>query len=421
MVWLVPAEAAVDEELAEIRSQLEALMQRVDKLEQENAALKAQNQALQADDTARQAQVAKDDEASDAESTSGGADWVDKLTVNGDLRYRYEYISDETLNAAGVQNTADRYRERIRARLNLKAQVTDALLVGIGIATSENSDPRSANQSLNDVFSRKSFDLDLAYFDWKFADWGHLVGGKMKQPFTMPGQSLFWDSDLNPEGLAVNVEHGIWFGTAYRYWVDEVSGPENTRTSDVMLHGGQVGVKLPLGASSLTLAAHYYDLSAAVGRAPFYAGNANGNTTVLVGATPVLVYDYEVINLMAEFNTMIGQTPLQIWVDGARNRDPSDHDTAWASGVLFGKASKPQTWEVGAAYHKIEKDALFAQFIDADFAGGVSDGEGWVLRGGYAPFRNWLLNATYFLNDRNADLGPTADHERLQLDFSVKF
>ena len=56
-------------------------------------------------------------------------------------------------------------------------------------------------------------------------------------------------------------------------------------------------------------------------------------------------------------------------------------------------------------YQSIEKDALFAQLIDSDFAGGVSDTEGFVLRAGYAPVRNWVLNATYFLNKRNVDRG----------------
>ena len=35
----------------------------------------------------------------------------------------------------------------------------------------------------------------------------------MKQPFFKPGQSLFWDNDINPEGLALSFNRGIWFGT----------------------------------------------------------------------------------------------------------------------------------------------------------------------------------------------------------------
>ena len=433
----VEAGAASQNELGQIREQLEALMQRVDKLEQENTQLKAENETLKATDEKLQeqgdylkseARAARKEVAQQAVEVGKvkGADWAGKVAITGDMRYRYEMISDETLSG-GVE-TADRYRDRVRARLNATVKATDNITVGIGMATTEGGDPRSSNQSLTGVFSRKSLDLDTAYFDWKFASWGNLIGGKMKQPFVKPGQSLFWDNDINPEGLAVNFSSGMFFGTAYNYWINEVSGAENTRTSDTMLHGLQVGTRLPIGASSLMLAAHYYDLSAGEGRAPFYNNSSNGNTTINVGtpATAVLVNDYEVINLSAEFNTLLGELPLQIWADAAQNQDPSDLDTAWSVGALFGKASNYRTWEAGAAYQVVEKDALFAQLIDSDFAGGVSDSEGWVLRAGFAPVRNWVLNATYFLNKRNRDRPASSgqtqiDYDRLQVDFNVKF
>ena len=50
-----------------------------------------------------------------------------------------------------------------------------------------------------------------------------------------------------------------------------------------------------------------------------------------------------------------------------------------------------------------------------------------MVRAGYAPVRNWALNATYFINKRNVDRGQRApaqtevDYDRLQLDFNVKF
>ncbi len=421
------AKAASNDELSEIRSQLQALMQRVDKLEQQNSTLKTENEALKAQDDYLKAEARglRKESATHAVEVAKvkGADWAGKVSLKGDLRYRYEYIGDEALNSSGVQSAADRYRDRIRARINLEAKPTDNILVGIGFATTEGGDPRSSNQSLDGAFSRKSVDLDLAYFDWKFASWGDLIGGKMKQPFVKPGQSVFWDGDVNPEGLAFAFNRGMWFGTAYSYWIDEISGAESTRTSDVMLYGAQFGAKLPIGASSLTLAAHYYDLGAGVGRAPFFGGNSNGNTTIGIGTpvTQVLVYDYQVINLMAELNLMVGVTPLQFWADAAQNQDANDYDMAWAAGVLFGKAGNAKSWEVGTSYQKIEKDALFAQLIDSDFGGGTSDSQGWIVRGAFAPIRNWTLNATYFMNQRNVEVGTEADYDRLQLDFNVKF
>jgi cell division protein FtsB len=436
------AEAASPNDLAEIREQLQGLMQRVDKLEQENQALKSENAELKAqgDEFKAQSDYLKAEtrglrkenaqQAADADRVKG-ADWATRVTLTGDVRYRYEYISDDTLSGGVL--AADRYRDRIRARFNALGKATDNLTVGLGFATTEGGDPRSSNQSLTGVFSRKSLDLDLAYFDWKFASWGNLIGGKMKQPFVKPGQSLFWDNDVNPEGLAFNFNRGIWFATAYNYWIDEVSGAEDTLTADAHIAGGQIGARLPIGSSSLMLGAHYYDLGAGQGRRGIFFncnttsnGCANGNTTIGPSGSGVLAYDCEVAELFAEFNTTFGALPFQVWADVAENQDPDDLNSAWAAGFRLGAASNYRTWEFGAMYQNVEKDALFAQLIDSDFGGGLTDTEGFAIRAGYAPVRNWVINATYFINKLNVDVANSVgqtevDYDRLQVDFNVKF
>jgi len=446
------AHAASPNDLAEIREQLQGLMQRVDRLEQENQALESENQQLKSQGEQLQAQsdylkaetkgLRKENaqQSADADKVKG-TDWASKVAVTGDLRYRYEAISDDTLNAAvnGV-TAADRYRDRVRARLAVTAKATDTITVGLGLTTAEGQDPRSGNQSLSGVFSKKPIELDLAYFDWKFASWGNALGGKMKWPFVKGAQNLFWDNDITPEGVAFTFSRGIWFGSAYNFWLNEISGNENTRTSDPMMHGAQIGARLPVGGSTLTLAVHYYDLSASQGRplpqAPFFNNNANNNTTIGPAATAALLNDYEVFDVLAQFDTTLGSLPFQVWAEAAQNNDPSgvvpgttiqnDQDTAFSAGFLFGRASNARTWEFGAMYQKVEKDALFAQLIDSDFAGGFSDNDGFVVRAGYAPVRNWVLNATYFVNQRNVEransVGQTeVDYNRLQLDFNVKF
>lgn len=365
------AQAASPDDLAQIREQLQGLMQRVDKLEQENQTLKSENEKLQAegDYLKAEAKGLRKDSATTSAAVAAvkGTDWASKVTVTGDVRYRYEAISDDSAtNAAGVPN-ADRYRDRIRARIAATAKATDNITVGIGLTSAEGQDPRSGNQSLSGVFSKKPIELDLAYFDWKFASWGNLVGGKMKQPFVKGGpQGLFWDNDITPEGLAFVFNSGIWFGSAYNFWLNEVSGAETSLTSDAMMHGAQIGVKLPIGGSTLTLAGHYYDLSAAQGRvpAPIFAGNANGNTTIGVAPNIALAFDYEVAQVLVQLDTTLGSLPLQLWGEVAQNQDPDDLENAWSAGLMLGRASNPRTWEVGAIYQTMEKDALFAQLID---------------------------------------------------------
>ena len=43
---------------------------------------------------------------------------------------------------------------------------------------------------------------------------------------------------------------------------------------------------------------------------------------------------------------------------------------------MFNKASAPKSWEIGYVYQKTEKDAVFGQFVDSDFGGGVTDTKG---------------------------------------------
>ncbi len=445
------AQAATSDDLAQIRQQLQGLMQRVDKLEQENQTLKSENEQLKADGEKLKAEgdylkaetkgLRKDAATSGAAVAAvKGADWAGKVALTGDVRYRYEAISDDTLNSSGAISTADRYRDRIRARIAATAKATDTLTVGIGLTTAEAQDPRSGNQSLGGVFSKKPIELDLAYFDWKFASWGNLIGGKMKTPLVKGAQNLFWDIDITPEGVAFTFSRGIWFGSAYNFWLNEIGGNENTVTSDPMIHGAQIGARLPVAGSTLTLALHYYDLSASQGRpipqAPFFNNNANNNTTIGPAATAALLNDYEVFDVLAQLDTTLGGLPFVLWVEAAQNNDPSgvvpgtaianDQDTAFSGGFQFGRASNAKTWEFGAMYQKVEKDALFAQLIDSDFAGGFADNDGFVVRAGYAPVRNWVLNASYFINQRNVERANGAGqtevgYDRLQLDFNVKF
>ena len=243
------------------------------------------------------------------------------------MRYRYEGISDESLNTSGVQNTADRYRDRIRARLSVEAKATDNILVGIGLTTAENNDPRSGNQTLTGTFTKKAIELDLAYFDWKFASWGDLIGGKMKQPFFKPAQSTYSGTTTSPRKVSRSASTAASGSALLTTTGSRSLGPREHVTADASVAGAQFGVKLPIGASTLTLAAHYYDLSAGQGRrnvlfncSATSNGCANGNTTIGAAGAGVLAFDYEIGELAAEFNTNLGSLPLTLWGNMRRTR-----------------------------------------------------------------------------------------------------
>ncbi len=285
--------------------------------------------------------------------------------------------------------------------------------------------PRSSNQTLGGTGTRKSIGLDMAYVDWKFMDGGNLLLGKKVNPIFRPGQSLFYDGDFNPEGGAVKFDRGMFFGTAYGWWLTEqYNADPNGENSDANIFGLQAGMKFPLLGGETVLAANYYECGACKDNSPLYANNANGNTTYRVGTstTNLLRYGYDIVELSAQMGVTVANLPLTFWANYAQNMaDDVEYDTAYAVGAMVGKASNAKTWEAGVLYQSIDKDALFGQWLDSDYGDGKTDADGWVLKAGYAPVKNFTMNATYFLNTLNKDVGVELDYNRLQLDLNYKF
>jgi len=404
---LVTAAPAPADEVSELKSAVQALQKRIEQLETQTKAAEETN-----------------DHQTDqiAQAKANVPAWVPNFTWKGDLRYRNETIEQ--------QYTPDRNRDRIRVRTGFVAKVNDTVKAEVGISTAENGDPRSSNQTLTGENTRKPIYLDLAYAEWQpTADW-RFTFGKMKYPWTRPGQSVFFDNDINPEGLAVNFNRGMFFASSWYHQLEE-----RATTGESTSFGGQVGLKPTLGPGQLTLAVGYFDFNSVQHRNPFYNASSNGNTTTtagcFIGQSPCLQSDFDVIEGLTEYTLTLAGRPLVLFADYAVNdKAVSNHDTAYAGGFLYGKAANPHTWEFGYFYQHLEKDALYGQYIDSDWGGGNTDGEGHVFKLAYAFAKNFTLNTTYFLNKTNMDVpvniagvGPVLDrdYERLQVDLNFKF
>jgi len=427
--------SATKAEVQAIEAQMKALAERLNRLEASNTQLQTDNDQLKAVVDRREAEIdylksqarelrEEGAVASNEISKVKGADWATRMTGRGDLRYRHEGIESERVVSGVAEDAADRTRHRIRARLGFDYKVTDTVKGTLLFATG-GDDPRSSNQTLGGTGTRKSIGVDMAFVDWKFMNGANLVLGKQPHPYFRPGQSLFFDGDWNPEGGAVKFDRGMFFGSAYGWWLTEqYNASPQGENNDANLFGAQLGLKFPLFSGETVLAAHYFDCGACQDNSPLYANNGNGNSTYTVGTstTNLLRYDYEVLQLSAQMGmTAFGQ-PLSIWADYAQNMASGvEYDTAYGVGVVLGKASNAKTWEAGIAYQSLDKDALFAQVVDSDFGDGRTDSEGWFLKGGYAPVKNIALNATYFINTLNKDVGTELDYNRLQLDLNYKF
>jgi hypothetical protein len=223
-----------------------------------------------------------------------------------------------------------------------------------------------------------------------------------------------------------------------------------------MVFGAQAGWRTEIADGvRLTLAAHYQDYGAVQGYNPFFGGSSFGNTTTTSagvcrrGIATCLASDFDIIQLFGDVTATVANRPLRAFVDFAQNTAAERNsvageklDSAYAVGFTYGAAAAPRSWEFGATYQVVEKDALYAQFIDSDFGDGNTDSDGLVLRAGFVPARNWTMNATLFLNQLGNDVpnavtvfaptlaNPNAtatrtffdrDYKRLQLDLNFKF
>ncbi len=401
-----PVSAAADE-ISELKAAVAALQQRLEQLESQSK-------------TVEEANDRQTDQIAMVKANVGS--WVPNFTFKGDLRYRNENIDQEY--------SAERNRDRIRVRTGFVAKVNDTIRTEVGLSTSEGNDPRSSNQTLTDGNSRKNLFVDLAYAEWQPRADMKFTAGKMKYPWVRPGQSTFFDGDVNPEGLAANFTRGDFFASTFYNILEERSAAgESTMT------GGQVGWKPMVGSGRLTLGASYFDMHSVQNRAPAFSA-ANGNTTrntgCFGGGTGCLAYDYNLLELFAEWALpAVAGKPLTIHVDYAKNDAATNGlDTAYSTGLLWGKASDPRTWEVGYFYADVEKDALYGEYIDSDWGAGNTDARGHVFKFAYAFAKNWVLNTTYILNKTNMDVATSVsgvgsvfdrDYKRLQVDLNFKY
>ncbi len=354
-----------------------------------------------------------------SEQPKAASSWADKLTLKGDLRYRYEMIDKE--------GSEERTRNRIRARFGAEAKPADDLKVGLRLSTSEGGDPVSSNQTLGDGASRKDVFFDLAYMTWSPASVSglSLTGGKMENPFVTVADLVF-DGDLNPEGAAVNYTVGgdgldLMLNGGY-FWVDERSKDEDDGT----LMGGQLAAKMKNDAMHLVAGVGYYAFQNLEGY-PIIGEKAFGNSTtggeedLLTGEVSPELYanEFEILDVVAEIGMKLG-IPVAIYGDYAVNQDADEDDTGYMVGLKLGKTKEPGSMDFNYNYRELEANAVLGAWSDSDFIGGGTDGKGHKLALGVQLTKALKGNVTYFMNEIGLD-GTSKDYDRLQVDVSAKF
>ncbi|WP_296255760.1 MULTISPECIES: putative porin [unclassified Pseudomonas] len=405
----VPASAAVDAKL-------------LDMLKANGSISPAQYAELQSElakdqQAQQQAQKATADQIAAAQTKSADLSafeqkvaWAAKTQFKGDVRVR-----QETIKIDGQNNSQDKDRQRIRARLGAYTEINPQVSTGIRIATGGSNDARSTNQDLDGYFVKKDLWLDMGYIDYHPTALPnlHIIGGKMAQPWVSMGD-IIWDSDINPEGLAASYSLPIskaleLFGSAGNYTLkDNIDGDGTQFKNDLRLNAAQLGAKFtPIDALKITAGGSIYQYQNDKDSA---ALAVNGNNTnrfrLLEGFGQV------------DFNGLA--VPLALYGQYVTNNaTDSDEDTGWLAGVK----TKVFGFGLDYNYRDVQRNAVVGAFTDSDFANGTTGSRGHKLGVSYDIDKNFSIGATYFLTKADFAVASQrdADANTLQLDVLAKF
>jgi hypothetical protein len=411
--------AVSDAEIEELRKQLALVSQRLEELAAENEELRrAQTESATAIADVQTTVT----EVASATTAAASDSWSDRIRLDGDFRYRYERIDAE--------GSDTRRRNRIRARVNVRADLSDDIEVGFGLATG-GDDPVSTNQTLGGGGSSKSVALNLAYADWEVIDDLHLVGGKFKNPLYRVGkQALMWDGDWTPEGIAMSFKRDWFFVNALGTFLES----DSRRGNDSFSWGAQFGATGEFAGATLMGGVAYYSIPTQGDTTTFGdptdPGDFFGNTAVQADGQPcgtdagevcVYRYDYLLTQVFAEAAFELGGWPAVVFADFVNNSDAADNDTGWTLGTRLGQAKNTGGWQFSYLYADKEADAMLGLLTDSDFAGGGTDNNGHFFKVDYGMGKNWTIGAQYFINETDVSSGNRRDYNRLLLDAQWKW
>lgn len=340
--------------------------------------------------------------------------WTDRVSLGGDLRFRYSHDQADTAGA----NSTDNYNQ-IRARLSASAKVNDAMTANFRLAThnggyqatSSNDTLGQDNTGTANTANKSAFDLELAYGDWRIMPGFVASVGKAPNPFWQAGKNeMLWDADLAFEGLT-----GKWaadmggmkpFVNASYNWIQH-----NSQTAapafhtNVMQTGLQAGTSMGFGDAMKATAA---------------VGYHNFNNLDAAGAG----FKATLLNVGAELGLgMVHNLPLAVYGDYVNNTASgtnSHENTGYTAGVKAGAFNGVGTWEAWYNFREVGAQAAIPTLGDSDFSPAAAnnvDVRGHQIGGAYMAWDNTTVGLNYI----NSTSVATHHYERYIADLVWKF
>ena len=354
-----------------------------------------------------------------AEEGSTVPEWVRNTTIKGDLRLRFQYED------AGHE----RWRERIRYRIGFQTEINDWFCVGARLA-SGGSDPRSTNQTLDDVFSTKAINLDQAYVIWKPINGLKVYAGKFTNKVIWKKDDLLIDTDINFEGQALMYTCEMndsldLFAHAGLFILDEFKSSND----DPLMYYVQGGIDWGIVDNiDATLAVAYFGFTHV--KDSMFEYSAGGNSLEQIGIDPDtgdpimgLMYDYNSINVAGQVAYVWDDSndiPWAVAFIGDFIYNTDSEETGYLVGLKGGhkKVKAPGSWQVMVSWRRLEADAWMDTFPDSDFYGGATDVEGFEIKGKYAVAKYVTIDIDYYHAEQ---IDGDGEEDLAQLDLVLKF
>ena len=406
------------------------------------------------------------------------ASWAQRIKFGGDIRLRYQGnlyddANAELLNPSDptklLNTTNDRHRFRYRARVDIKAKLVDSREINVGkveaglrLSTGNEDDPISTNDTFGDYMNKDELVIDRAYLKWTYQPlepvWGLLpeltvTGGRIANPWV--STNLVWDSDLNFEGLALNLKSDTQPSSRWNsYLTLGVFSIQEEKFSnrDKWLYGAQVGVEYrPIDELKGNISVAYYDYENIEGivndpdipgeydfTAPIF--QQKGNTLIDIDPSSdiktALAADYNLVNLTARAEYS-GFYPINVSLIGdvVYNIGFDQDDVERRTGIefipedVFGyqigmQLGYPEIrefgeWNTSMFYRYLEADAVLDAFTDSDFHDGGTNTKGWIVGFEFGLYKDVWLTWKWLSSDEAA--GPPVAIDVMQLDLNARF
>lgn len=397
---------------------------------------------------------------------------VQRFTLAGDVRIRYQYDNEIPNNFNAAPSTGknnDRSRYRYRFRFGPTVQFANNWIAGFRLETAAGStstnDDFGAAGSQNFAKDGNTAFVGQAWIEYQATNkWGtdrlDVRIGKHAHPFFTPGVNGFWiDTDINPEGFS---EELVFNDRIAKGWGLSLRGGQyilsnNSRTTDRLGNFLNDPSILWIGQAEFSKTYLYennpYGLRIAPAIVAFTAPEVTGTTlnqpdtsattnydnliTVLLPVEyiikmmnqPLAFYGTYGLNLkggqranyLYSANPTANNEPLLTTAAG----NPSSYDQMFNVGVRFGATRNAGDWQLTAEWRYVEPGAYTSILLDSDFNAGRTNGSGVIVSGVY----NWteaISSTITFFHSDNIDKnssGTVGFHtaDVVQVDLSARF